>query len=173
MTPTPLQRAEWVANRCGALAGIYPYVYGGGHGEGPDFNHWTVSFASSTFEGFPPTKGLDPEGTNPKGYDCSAWVDDKLWHGGVYEEGSITQNREAESTEGLAGYGLPGRGQYITVWVRNSGGVHHCFLEITLPGQPVRWSAGAHTGTICGWQPWSQTYDPTTEGYAPRHPEGL
>jgi hypothetical protein len=162
MSTSSLQRAEWISHRCGALAGTYYYVYGGGHDVAP----------TAAFGGFPPTKGLDPEGTNPRGFDCSSWAADKLWHGGVLAEGSITNANLAPGTEELAGYGAPGVGRYVTLYVKNAGGVHHCILKITLPGQPVRWSAAAYTGTICGWQSYGD-WRPEDEGYVARHPAGL
>ncbi len=160
MTTTPLQRAEWAFHEAGRLAGRFPYVYSGAHGVPPD----------TAFGTFPPTKGtFDPEGTNPDGYDCSSWAAAVLWYAGMLGSGSLHDTREAPNTEALEGWGEAGIGKYVTLYVRDSGGIHHCLLRFTMLGHPVMWSAGAHTGTICGWQPYTSNYDPTKEGYATRH----
>ena len=139
----------------------FPYVYGGGHGVAPEKGLT-----------FPPTKGVDPEGTNPKGYDCSAWQSAGLWHAGMLGSGSIKDTKLAPGTEELAGWGVAGVGEFYTLYVKNAPGYHHCVGKLTLSGKPVLWTAAASTGTICGW--WSYgSWDPTTEGYIARHHPGL
>lgn len=112
----------------------WPYTFGGGHG--------------SHFQ---------PSG-NPMGYDCSGWVSTILHHAG------ILGHSEALGTHELEDWGLPGEGQFMTVWVINVPGLEHTFIEFKLPAHPSkRWSAANHTGTVCGWVPWM---DPA--GYTPR-----
>src|ERR1700751_3447949 len=96
---TTLERATWLLNEFSRLPGQHwPYIYGGGHLVAP------VSGAT-----FPPTKGDDPEGTNPKGYDCSAWQSAGLWHAGMLAAGSITNSNLAPGTKELAGWGSAGQ----------------------------------------------------------------
>jgi hypothetical protein len=150
---TVLERAQWAYNAADKLAlAHYPYVLGGGHG---------VKQIGGVL---PPTSGDDPHG--PRGYDCSAWVSSILWHGGMLE------SEIALDTHAFEHWGRPGEGRYVTVWVHDDAapsGLHHCFLELRVPGRPHHWSAARHTGTICGWQDkWDRS---VAQGYTARSPK--
>src|SRR5271165_5660657 len=88
-----------------------PYVYGGGHTKfGPTIGVWDSSIV---------------------GYDCSGWASYILHKGGIlYSEVPL-------NTHGFENWGLPGRGEFMTLWVRNAREEEHCFLEFTLPGKSL------------------------------------
>jgi hypothetical protein len=161
-TTPPLERAVWLLNEFSRLAAHqYPYIYGGGHGVAP--------IPKQTF---PPTKGEDKEGTNPVGYDCSAWQSAGLWHAGMLGSGAIKNVSLAPGTEELEGWGSAGLGKYYTLFVRDTNGVHHCVGKFTFPGQEPVWTAANKTGTTCGFFDWGD-WDPTTVEYRARHFPGV
>jgi len=77
-------------------------------------------------------------------YDCSGWVSSILHAGGLL--GS------PEDTKALEFWGLPGSGEWMTVWVINAEELAHTLIEFNIPGRH-HWSVARHTGTICGWVP--------------------
>jgi hypothetical protein len=118
-----------------------PYAYGGGH---------NASIIRS-----PPL--IRP---GPPGYDCSSWTSR------ILEAGKLLGGRVLDTHE-LELWGKPGPGKWMTMWVDDSDGVDHCFLEFHSSWRfQHRWSQAAHTGTICGWL----TAD--TTGFHPRHAVG-
>jgi len=160
---TASERAVWLLHEFAHLAGMkLPYVYGGGHGVAPD----------RTFGTFPPTKGVNPEGVSPPGYDCSGWQSAGLWHAGMLGSGAIHDTNLAPGTEELEGWGSAGPGHLFTLYVRDSGVVHHTVSKITLPNSTPLWTAANRPGTVCGFQNFGG-WDPTKEGYAARHFPGM
>lgn len=113
-----------------------------------DHQHYPYVFAGG-HPGFKASKG---------GYDCSGWVS------AILDAGGILGHPEALGTHELEHWGLPGPGQYMTVWVRNGGGVEHTFIEFRIPKHlDLRWSVAPHTGDVCGWK-----HSVDLKGYQPR-----
>lgn len=126
----------------------YPYVWGGGHAR--------VGVPDG---GVPGGSG---GGIGLTGYDCSGYVCACLAAGGAFEGPS------ALSSGALMTWGLPGKGNYVTVWA-NSG---HTFLELHVPGKKGRWAdtsqaAGGPSG------PHLRYGDRSTAGFVARHARGL
>lgn len=120
-----------------------PYVYGGAH---PEVGY-TLGAKSDI-----------------KGFDCDGWVSDILKHGGILESDVARIINDNPNEPQIGNWGLPGEGQYMTVWYINGPELQHCFLEFKIPGEEqYRWSMAAHTGTICGWYK-----NMSTKGYTPR-----
>ncbi len=114
----------------------YDYQWGGGHG----------------------VLG-EPTGGPGKGYDCSGFVSAVL---GVADLG-ITAPL---TTVGLNTWGQPGKGKYLTVWVKENGNARqsHTFLEFTINGRSEFFEAGGTRGAKTG-----RRSSRSTEGFQPRH----
>lgn len=81
----------------------YAYFYGGGHSS------------------YGPNKEI-----HPPGLDCSGAVSWPLHEAGLLPG-------PPQDTEELEKWGQGGEGKYITLYVRNSGGQEHCYLDINIP----------------------------------------
>jgi hypothetical protein len=91
--------------------------------------------------------------------DCSGFASWVLQAGGIL---SIPHAKVALDTEEFESWGIAGPGKLLTVWVRDSGGVDHMFLEFH--GKPHRYCEAPHTGENCMW-----FSSADTTGYNPRH----
>jgi hypothetical protein len=138
----------------------YPYSYGGGH--------------SPAAMRIPPGPNADPgaqENGGP-GYDCSSSVSFLLWGAGLGQsllEGQVPTSWTLETA------GLPGAGQWVTIYAGTSGGEGHTFIEVagivldTVHGTPT-----SPAGSGPRWQPASEiAYELATGSFIPRHPPGL
>ncbi len=138
----------------------YPYSYGGGH--------------TPASMRVPPGPGADPgaqENGGP-GYDCSSAVSFVLWGAGLGQ--SLLQGQVPTSWT-LENEGLPGRGQWVTIYAGTSAGQGHTFIEVagivldTVHGAPT-----TPTGTGPRWQPASEiAYELASSSFVTRHPQGL
>jgi len=142
------QQVEQVIYNCNWMVHEnFPYVYGGGHG-----------------------KAGEPTGS-PKGFDCSGAVSAALGGG---DANLLDQEGQALGTEGFAEWGEPGKGQWITVWVLNTGDPHasHVFLEFTLPGEkPKYFESGGPGGQGPHWASVGNGGD--FSGFQARHHKGF
>ena len=121
----------------------YIYFYGGGH-EG-----FHAEYVPGLFAG----QAKKAKRSEEEGLDCSGLLSWALHSAGLWPTspaGKTTGRSEKEeiSMEVAQGtdatpfdthefeevWGEPGEGKYITVWVKNSGGVEHCFMWIRIPG---------------------------------------
>jgi hypothetical protein len=129
-----LEKAKWIN------AHKFPYEWGGGHR------------SDGTFGPCDSAGGY----TGRVGYDCSGMVDDILHSAELFDGFS-----SMTLVEGLFKWGVPGKGKYMTVWLK--GPNDHCFIEFDLPTGTVFYEAH-HTGTIVGEERDRQTGEMT-----PRH----
>ena len=106
------------------------YVFSGGH---------NVEFAPSLSY----DKGIGAKGA---GVDCSAFASIVLRAGGVL---AIPRAVLPLDTADFLTWGLPGRGEFLTVWVRNDAEVEHMFLEFH--GFARSFCEAPHTGALCHW----------------------
>ena len=114
-----------------------PYVYGGGHTKfGPTFGIYNKTIV---------------------GFDCSGWVSY------ILDKAGILYSNVPLATEELENWGLSGRGEFMTLWVRNFQEEHHCFLDFAIPGKIHKWSQAGHAGELCGW-----ANELLTAGFVPR-----
>jgi len=138
----------------------YPYSWGGGH--------------SPAAMRVPPGPSADPgqqENGGP-GYDCSSSVSFVLWGAGL---GQSLLGGQVPTSWTLENAGLPGAGQWVTIYAGTSGGQGHTFIEVagivldTVHGTPT-----APAGTGPRWQPASEVaYELHTGSFVARHPQGL
>lgn len=95
------------------------------------------------------------------GYDCSGYVSACLHAGGMLSS--------PQTTGGLIGWGHPGRGKFLTVWVKSEGTMNdHCFMEFNMPGKPIQHFGTGRWGTASsgpGYKPQLHTH----VGFHPRH----
>ena len=125
------------------------YQFAGGH---------NVEFAPSLSY----ANGIGAKGA---GYDCSAFSSVVLRAGGIL---SIPRALLPLDTADFLTWGLPGRGEFLTVWVRNDAaenGTHHMFLEFH--GFPNSFCEAPHTGALCHW-----FVGADTTSFTPRHWRG-
>jgi hypothetical protein len=78
------------------------------------------------------------------GFDCSGVIRYVLWRAGLLKA------QPNVNTETLPQHLARGEGTYITIWIRNSPGVHHAVIETRHLGLPRFFEAG-HTGMIVGF----------------------
>ena len=138
----------------------YPYSWGGGH--------------SPASMRVPPGPNADPgqqENGGP-GYDCSSSVSFVLWGAGL---GQSLLGAQVPTSWTLQNAGLPGAGQWVTIYAGTSGGQGHTFIEVagivldTVHGTPT-----APAGSGPRWQPASEVaYELHTGSFVARHPQGL
>ena len=138
----------------------YPYSWGGGH--------------SPASMRVPPGPSADPgqqENGGP-GYDCSSSVSFVLWGAGL---GQSLLGGQVPTSWTLENAGLPGAGQWVTIYAGTSGGQGHTFIEVagivldTVHGTPT-----APAGTGPRWQPASEVaYELHSGSFVARHPQGL
>ena len=138
----------------------YPYSWGGGH--------------SPASMRVPPGPSADPgqqENGGP-GYDCSSAVSFVLWGAGL---GQSLLAGQVPTSWTLENAGLPGAGQWVTIYAGTSGGQGHTFIEVagivldTVHGTPT-----APAGTGPRWQPASEVaYELSSGSFVARHPQGL
>jgi hypothetical protein len=138
----------------------YPYSYGGGH--------------SPASMRIPPGPNADPgaqENGGP-GYDCSSAVSFLLWGAGL---GQSLLGGQVPTSWTLETAGLPGAGQWVTIYAGTSAGQGHTFIEVagivldTVHGTPT-----TPGGTGPRWQPASDiAYELATGSFTTRHPPGL
>ena len=138
----------------------YPYSWGGGH--------------SPASMRVPPGPNADPgqqENGGP-GYDCSSSVSFVLWGAGL---GQSLLGGQVPTSWTLENAGLPGAGQWVTIYAGTSGGQGHTFIEVagivldTVHGTPT-----APAGTGPRWQPASEVaYELHSGSFVTRHPQGL
>jgi hypothetical protein len=138
----------------------YPYSYGGGH--------------SPLSMKVPPGPNADPgqqENGGP-GYDCSSAVSFVLWGAGL---GQSLLGGQVDDSWTLQNVGLPGAGQWVTIYAGTSGGQGHTFIEVagivldTVHGTPT-----TPGGSGPRWQPASEiAYELTNGSFVTRHPQGL
>jgi hypothetical protein len=138
----------------------YPYSYGGGH--------------SPASMRVPPGPGADPgaqENGGP-GYDCSSAVSFVLWGGGLAQ--SLLAGQVPTSWT-LENEGLPGAGQWVTIYAGTSAGQGHTFIEVAgIVLDTVHGSATTPGGTGPRWQPASEIqYELSSGSFLTRHPQGL
>lgn len=158
------EQAKWISEQ------HYFYQEGGGH------------------SGFHATKYDLGGGAIIFGLDCSgacSWAlhSAEAWQGTNRAGGRIELVQQPLTTEGLETWGEAGVGKYITLWVKDSGGVHHCFLWIQIPssmrpegGPSIDYAFEAsHTGATTpsphgvGLRPRTQYYsNPKGEGFNAR-----
>jgi len=112
---------------------------------------------------FPYTYGGSHNSSFAGPYDCSGLVSAVLHAGGLVDI--------PLDTVALGAFGLPGAGQYVTIWVNPAAGRDgHTFIEFpTAPAEHRFIEANAPGGTIAGWR---STHD-TGGVYEARHPRGL
>lgn len=130
-----------------------PYVYAGGHGT-------PIGTPSHALPGYPRT--------GKEGYDCSSSVSGGLHAGGLL---ATPPAKWPYNTSALTIWGIDGRGQLVTVAVRNDAEVEHCFFifDVVAAGHyGLDWAhesfAARHTGTNVGWE-----NVPDLSGYLLRH----
>ena len=138
----------------------YPYSWGGGH--------------SPASMRVPPGPSADPgqqENGGP-GYDCSSSVSFVLWGAGL---GHSLLGGQVPTSWTLENAGLPGAGQWVTIYAGTSAGQGHTFIEVagivldTVHGTPT-----VPAGTGPRWQPASEiAYELHTGSFVARHPQGL
>ena len=138
----------------------YPYSYGGGH--------------SPASMRIPPGPNTDPgsqENGGP-GYDCSSSVSFLLWGAGL---GQSLLGGQVPASWTLETAGLPGAGQWMTIYAGTSAGQGHTFIQVagivldTIHGTPT-----TPAGTGPRWQPASEVaYELATGSFTTRHPQGL
>lgn len=169
----------------------YIYFEGGGH----------ATFHATPVPGL--FKGESrPKKSEEEGLDCSGLLSWDLHSAGLWPTspaGKTTgrTNKEEISMEVAQGtdstpfdthefeevWGEPGEGKYITVWVKNSGGVEHCFMWIQIPGSmrpeggpdiDVALEASRPGGSPeVGFRPRLAAYpNPAAEGFKARHWKG-
>jgi hypothetical protein len=138
----------------------YPYSWGGGH----------VPAAMRVPPGPSALPGQQENGG--PGYDCSSAVSFVLWGGGL---GRSLLAGQVPASGTLEGVGLPGRGQWVTIYAGSSGGEGHTFIEVagivldTVHGTPT-----APAGTGPRWQPAAEVgYETQSGSFVTRHPQGL
>jgi hypothetical protein len=138
----------------------YPYSWGGGH--------------SPASMRVPPGPNADPgqqENGGP-GYDCSSAVSFVLWGAGL---GQSLLGGQVPTSWTLENAGLPGAGQWVTIYAGTSGGQGHTFIEVagivldTVHGTPT-----TPAGTGPRWQSASEVaYELHSGSFVTRHPQGL
>ena len=138
----------------------YPYSWGGGH--------------TPASMRVPPGPNADPgqqENGGP-GYDCSSSVSFVLWGAGL---GQSLLGGQVPTSWTLENAGLPGAGQWVTIYAGTSAGQGHTFIEVagivldTVHGTPT-----VPAGTGPRWQPASEiAYELHTGSFVARHPQGL
>jgi hypothetical protein len=138
----------------------YPYSWGGGH--------------SPASMRVPPGPSTDPgaqENGGP-GYDCSSSVSFVLWGGGL---GQSLLGGQVDTSWTLENVGLPGRGQWATIYAGTSGGEGHTFIEVAgIVLDTVHGSSTTPAGTGPRWQPASEIgYELSSGSFVTRHPQGL
>ncbi len=138
----------------------YPYSYGGGH--------------SPASMRVPPGPDADPgaqENGGP-GYDCSSAVSFVLWGGGLAQ--SLLAGQVPTSWT-LENEGLPGAGQWVTIYAGTSAGQGHTFVEVAgIVLDTVHGSPTTPAGTGPRWQPASEIqYELSSGSFVTRHPQGL
>ena len=138
----------------------YPYSWGGGH--------------TPASMRVPPGPGADPgaQENGGAGYDCSSAVSFALWGGGLGQ--SLLQGQVPTSWT-LENEGLPGRGQWVTVYAGTSAGQGHAFIEVAgIVLDTVRGSPTTPAGTGPRWQPASEiAYELASGSFVTRHPQRL
>jgi hypothetical protein len=138
----------------------YPYSYGGGH--------------SPPSMRVPPGPNADPgaqENGGP-GYDCSSSVSFVLWGGGL---GQSLLGGQVLTSWTLQNAGVPGAGQWVTIYAGTSGGQGHTFIEVAgIVLDTVHGSGTSPAGTGPRWQPASEVaYELASGSFVTRHPQGL
>ena len=138
----------------------YPYSWGGGH--------------STASMRVPPGPGVDPgaqENGGP-GYDCSSAVSFLLWGGGL---GQSLLAGQVPTSWTLENEGLPGAGQWVTIYAGTSAGQGHTFIEVAgIVLDTVHGTSTTPTGTGPRWQPASEIgYELSSGSFLTRHPQGL
>ncbi len=138
----------------------YPYSYAGGH--------------SPASMRVPPGPNADPgsqENGGP-GYDCSSAVSFVLWGGGL---GQSLLGGQVPTSWTLENAGLPGAGQWVTIYAGTSGGQGHTFIKIAgIVLDTVHGSATTPPGTGPRWQPaYEIGYELSSGSFVTRHPPGL
>ena len=138
----------------------YPYSYGGGH--------------SPASMRVPPGPDADPgaqENGGP-GYDCSSAVSFVLWGAGLAQ--SLLAGQVPTSWT-LENEGLPGAGQWVTIYAGTSAGQGHTFIEVAgIVLDTVHGSPTTPAGTGPRWQPASEIqYELSSGSFVTRHPQGL
>ena len=118
------------AEAAAIIAKPTPYVFAGGH---------NVEFAPSLSY----ANGIGAKGA---GYDCSSFSSAVLRAGGVL---AIPRAVLPLDTADILTWGLPSRGEFLTVWVCNDAEVKHVFLEFH--GFPNSFCEAPHTGALCHW----------------------
>ena len=138
----------------------YPYSYGGGH--------------SPASMRIPPGPNADPgsqENGGP-GYDCSSSVSFLLWGAGL---GQSLLGGQVPTSWTLETAGLPGAGQWVTIYAGTSAGQGHTFIEVAgIVLDTVHGTATTPGGTGPRWQPASEVaYELATGSFVTRHPQEL
>lgn len=96
-------------------------------------------------------------GYGPTRFDCSGGVSAVLNAGGLLS-GRLT-------TSGLINWGEPGQGEYMTVWVKETGDPRRSHTFMSIYGR--WWEAGGTRGALTGWRG-----SKDTSGFTPRHAPG-
>jgi hypothetical protein len=98
---------------------------------------------------------------SPGGYDCSGFVSSCLHAGGMLDT--------PQTTVGLHSWGQPGKGKYLTVYVREIGNprASHTFMVFTLKGRGRYAEAGGSESSHTGWHKAR-----STAGFQARHYPG-
>ena len=120
----------------------------------PSMVHLLISAANS-LQNKPYLLGGGHHRLEDVGYDCSSATSYVLIKAGLLQ-GVLTSTRFAD-------YGQPGRGRYVTLWVKPG---HHVFL--TICGLRLDTSGGR----VSEGPRW-RTSDRSIDGFMPRHPPGL
>ena len=127
---TMLDRVRWsYASASAIIARPVPYQFSGGH---------NAEFAPSLSY----AEGIGAPGA---GVDCSSFASIVLRAGGIL---AIPRAPLPLDTADFLTWGLVGKGEYLTLWVRNDAEVEHCFLEFAFPH---RFCEAPHTGENCHW----------------------
>lgn len=93
-----------------------------------------------------------------RGYDCSGFVSTVLFAAGWLDT--------PQATPGLVGWGAPGKGDHMTVWVKENGDPHasHTFITFHVDGKTRFAEAGGAESGHTGW------HKPrSTAGFEARH----
>jgi hypothetical protein len=129
------------------MSGRYPYKWGGGH----------ATIGVPTFGipgGSPGTAGPPP------GFDCSGSVSAVL--------GAMEVLKSPLTSGGLASFGLPGPGNFVTIYANAT----HTFMKININGTWRWFGTGDDKQALRGGPAWGN-HDPDFKKYIVRHPPGF
>jgi hypothetical protein len=139
----------------------YPYSWGGAHDNVKAME-------------IPPGPSVDPgaEENGGPGFECSSAVSFLMWNAGLgvsLMHGAVFTSGQFETA------GLPGTGNWVTIYAGTSGGVGHVFVEVDgVVMDTVHSTPTVPAGTGPRWEPASDIRFELSSGhFVARHPAGL